>query len=180
MINLMPPDLKEQIRFAKMNRVALNYLWIMVTVVVVLAGVFAGANYLLVMQTNAIASDVSSKQQQIAGQRRELLPKATDASERLNAIKYVQDTQTKFSALIADLVKVLPQGVKLEGIALNGSDKAPVTLTVTSSTYDGVLALHNSLVTSPRIAADDIVSITGDGKSWNGTIIMSFKPGQAK
>ena len=41
MINLMPPDLKEQIRFAKMNRIALRYAKVVVAVVLVLSGIFA-------------------------------------------------------------------------------------------------------------------------------------------
>ena len=181
MINLMPPDLKEQIRFAKLNRVVLHYMWVVVAVVLVLAGIFGGAYYLIVAQTNAIASDVATKQGEITSQRSALLPKAQDASERLSAIKFVQDTQTKFSLLISDLVKVLPQGVKLENLSLTGNDKAPVTVTVTADTYDEILALRNALVTSPRISAADIVSINGAGTNhWEGSLVLSFKPGQAK
>jgi Tfp pilus assembly protein PilN len=181
-INLMPPDMKEQIRYAKMNRLVLKYVWVTIVVVGVLGGIFGGAYYLIQQQTNAVAADVASKEQDINAQSSALLPKAQDASQRLNAIKYVQDTQTRFSLLIADLVKVIPQGVKLDGISLTGNDQAPVTLQVSAEKYDDILALRNSLVVSPRISAADIVNITspGSGAPWGGTLAIGFKPGQSK
>jgi Tfp pilus assembly protein PilN len=182
MINLLPPDLKEQIRYAKLNRLVLRYLRVTVVVVVVLGGMFAGAYYLISNQSKAISADVSTKETSINSQKKVLIPKAQDASERLNAIKYIQDTQTRFSLLISDLVKVLPQGVRLESVNLTGDDKAPVALSVTADTYDEVLALRNSLVTSPRIANADLVTIQGDPTktSWTGTLVLSFNPGKAK
>lgn len=182
MINLLPPDLKEQIRYAKLNRLVLRYLRVTVVMVIVLGGMFAGAYYLISNQAKSISADVLTKEQNINGQKKALIPKAQDASERLNAIKFIQDTQTRFSLLIADLVKVLPQGVKLESVNLTGDEKAPVALSVTADTYDEVLALRNSLVTSPRIADADLVTIQSNltHTSWTGTLVLSFKPGQAK
>lgn len=182
MINLLPPDLKEQIRYAKLNRLVLRYLRVTVVMVIVLGGMFAGAYYLISNQAKTIAADVSTKESSINSQKKVLIPKAQDASERLNAIKYIQDTQTRFSGLIADLVKVLPQGVRLESVNLTGDDKAPVALSVSADTYDEVLALRNSLVTSPRIANADLVTIQGNPAktAWTGTLVLSFKPGEAK
>jgi Tfp pilus assembly protein PilN len=181
MINLMPPDLKSQIRFAKLNRLTLRYLRVIFVVVAVIAVVFGGALYLLREQTNKVASDVTTKKADIDKISKEFLPKALDAGERLNAIKYVQDSQTKFSVLIADLVKVLPKDVDLETIVLSGDDAKPVQMTVTTKTYEQVLALRKALVEkSPRIAAADVVNIVQVQGAWTGTLIIGFKPGLAK
>jgi Tfp pilus assembly protein PilN len=185
-INLLSPELKKQMKYAKMNRVGLRYLRVTIAVVFTLAIVFGGALYLLKQHTDEVARDVVSKQAEIDSISKDFLPKAKDASERLNAIKYVQDTQTKFSLLITDLAKALPKDVYIESIRLSGNDKLPVALSVKSSKYDQILALRNSLATSPRISAADIVSITGntgaDGKpiDWTGSLVLGFKPGQAK
>jgi Tfp pilus assembly protein PilN len=176
----MPAELKEQIRFAKMNRLALRYLRVLGATALILAGIFVGAGYIILSQADVVAKDVASKQADINGKKKTLLPKAKDASERLNAIKYIQDTQTKFSLLIADLVKVLPQNVKIQSVALTGNDKAAVSIAVTSKSYDGVLALRNALVTSPRVSGADIVSISGKDDSWQGSVVISFNPGKAK
>jgi Tfp pilus assembly protein PilN len=183
-INLMPPVLKEEISYGKMNRVAMAYLRVAVLVVVVLTGLFAGTYYLIQKQIGQISTDVASKESELAQDKKTILPPAQDASERLNAINYVQTSQTRFSALISDLTKLMPVGVKLQGISLTGSDKTPVTITVLAGSYDSVLATRDSLATSPRLAAVDIVSITSASSTtttaWNGTLVLAFKPGQAK
>jgi Tfp pilus assembly protein PilN len=142
--------------------------------------VFGGALYLLKQQADAVAADVVGKQKQIDEIGKKFLPKATDASERLNAIKFVQTSQTKFSVLVADLVKVLPKDVDLESITLTGEAAKPVNMTVTAKTYDQVLALRNALVLSERVAAADIVSISQGTGIWNATLNVAFKPGRAQ
>lgn len=185
MINLMPPAMKEQIRYGKLNRIVLGYLRLLVVVLVVLAGLFGGAYYLINQQYNAIASDVTAKTQQLNQEKRTVLPEAQDASQRLSAIAYVQQTQTNFSQLIADLANLMPVGVQLQSITLNGNAKAPVSMAVSAPSYDSVLALRNSLATSPRLAGVDIVSISSvkasDGTvKWNGTLVLAFNAGKAQ
>lgn len=180
MINLMPPDLKEQIRFAKLNRVALGYARVAVAVVLVLGGIFAWALVQVRQQTNDKSAAVAEKLKEVNSLKAQVLPKAQDASDRLSAIKYVQSTHTRFSLLIADIAKVIPDGVKLNQLQLTGNDKMPVQVTITADQYDEVLAFRNAIITSPRISAADIVTITSAGKSFNATIIMGFKPGEAK
>ncbi len=180
MINLMPPTLKEQIHYGKMNRIVLGYLRLLIVVVVVLGALFAGAYYLINQQYTSIASDVAAKEAQLAAEKRTILPEAQDASQRLSAIQYVQSTQTNFSQLIADLANLMPVGVQLQSITLTGNDKLPLSMTVTAGSYDEVLALRNSLATSPRLSAVDIVNIGDTGSGWGGTLVLAFNPGQAQ
>lgn len=180
MINLMPPDLKEQIRFAKLNRVALNYAKVVVLVVLVLGGIFAWALAQVLQQTKDKTAAVNQKMSEVSTLKAQVLPKAQDASDRIAAIKYVQNAHTRFSLLIADIAKVIPDGVKLNQLQLTGSDKMPVQVTITADQYDEVLAFRNAIITSPRISAADIVTITSSGHAFNATVIVGFKPGQAK
>jgi hypothetical protein len=185
MINLLPPDIKEQVRYAKLNRAALSYVRGIVAVVVVLAGVFAGALIYLNVQSQAVAKDVAQKKDDIKVFTTTFLPKAKDASDRLDAIKYVQSTQMRFSLVVADIAKILPQGVSIDSTVLTGDDKKPITLAVTGDTYDTILAFRNALLTSPRISGADIISISKQAKetgpsSWSANLTVGFKPGQAK
>lgn len=184
MINLMPPTMKEQIRYGKLNRIILGYLRVLIVVIVVLAGLFGGAYYLINQQYKSIASDVAAKTSQLNQEKRTILPQAQDASQRLSAIAYVQQTQTNFSQLIADLANLMPVGVQLQSISLDGNAKAPVSMTVSAQTYDEVLALRNSLATSPRLSGVDIVNITSskaaNGATWSGTLVLAFNPGRAQ
>lgn len=181
MINLLPPDLKEQVSFAKRNRMALRYLRLLIVVVAALAGVFGGTFYLLAQQGQAVANDVADKQKTIASLNKTFTPKAKDASDRLNAIKYVQGTQTRFSAVVADIAKVVPQGVSIDSITLTGDDKTPVRVAVTAQSYSKALAFRNSLITSPRVAGADLENISSSsGGAYQTSVVIAFKPGQAK
>jgi Tfp pilus assembly protein PilN len=182
MINLLPPGQKEQIRFAKLNRLALRYLWGLVVVVVVLAAVFAGAFYLMEQQTQAASADAASNQQRISELNSTFVPKAKAASDRLTAIKYVQGTQTHFSKVVADIAAVVPQGVSITSMTLTGNPKLPVTIAVTGTTYNSVLAFRNALTTSPRIANADLETITAldSGTLYQANVVVAFKPGEAK
>jgi Tfp pilus assembly protein PilN len=179
-INLMPPNMKEQIRYAKMNRTTLHYLWGLIVVLVVLGGVFGGAFYLLGQQQQAANAGAVGDQQQIAELNKTVLPEAKDASGRLNAIKYVQGTQTRFSAVISDIAKVVPSGVSIDSMTLTGNDKTPVTIAVTADSYNDALAFRNALTLSPRIANADLETITSSTNGYEANVVVAFKPGEAK
>jgi Tfp pilus assembly protein PilN len=180
-INLLPSDLKEQIRYAKYNRLAVQYVRVSVLVVVVLGVIFAWSIYQLGQQTKTIAADVAEKQAVIAALNTSFTPKAKDAGDRLDAIKYVLATQTRFSALVADIAKVVPQGVSINSMTLTGNDKAPVQISVTASSYAGALAFRNALITSPRISGADLETITSsNGTTYETSVVVAFKPGMAK
>jgi len=179
-INLLPPDQKEQIRYAKLNRLALRYVRVLIAVIIVLAVIFGGAFYQLNQQQSEIAKDVADKQATIAALNKTFTPKAKDASDRLAAIKYVQATQTKFSAVVADIAKVIPKGVSIDAMTLTGDDHAPVRIAVTAQSYAVALAFRNALITSPRIAGADLESISANGAQYQTSVVIAFKPGQAK
>ena len=180
MINLLPPDLKEQIRFAKMNRVALRYVRVIVLVVVVFGGIFGAAFYQLSTQTSGVSADVANKQGTISALNSTFMPKAKDASDRLNAIKYVESSQTRFSAVISDIAKVIPKGVSIDAMTLTGDDTKPVSISVTAQSYGAALAFRNALITSPRIAGADLETIASNGTTYQTSVVVAFKPGQAK
>jgi Tfp pilus assembly protein PilN len=179
-INLLPPDQKEQIRYAKLNRLALRYVRVLVAVVAVLGVVFAGSFYLLDRQTKGVAADVAEKQATITALNTTFTPKAKEASDRLNAIKYVQATQTKFSAVVADIAKVVPKGVSIDAMTLTGNDATPLHIAVTAQSYPLALAFRNAIITSPRVAGADLESISSSGTGYQTSVIVAFKPGQAK
>jgi Tfp pilus assembly protein PilN len=181
-INLMPTTMKEQIRYAKLNRLVLRYVKVTVMVVVVLAGIFGWALWQLQMQVAGVEADVTTKEATIAKLNQEFTPKAQEVSERLTAIKFVQTNQTQFSAVIADIAKVVPQGVSIDTMTLTGSDAAPVRIGFSAQSYQLALAFRNALMTSPRIAAADLemVAANSTGGGFTAAVIIGFKPGQAK
>lgn len=181
MINLLPSSQKEQIRYAKLNRMALGYVRVLIAVVVVLGAIFTGAIYQVNKQTQSVTADVAAKTATINALNNSFTPKAKDASDRLAAIKYVQTSQTRFSAVIADIAKIMPQGVSIDTLTLTGDDKTPVRISVTANSYAGALAFRNALITSPRVAGADLENIiSNNGLQYQTSVVIAFKPGQAK
>lgn len=179
MINLLPPTVKRQIRYAKYNRIALGYAQLSLVVLLVLAAVFVGTIFYVNMQTAQVAKSVSARQAELADSV-ELQKQFQDASDRLKAIKTLDTSQTRFSVLLSDIAKYLPQGVSLEGITLTGDDKKPLSIAVLGTSYESILAFRNAILLSPRIAGADLISINNSVDGFEGNVVIAFKPGQAK
>jgi hypothetical protein len=122
MINLLPPEQKEQIRYSKLNRLALTYVRVLFLVMIVLGGIFGAAIYWVGNTTEKVVADVAGKTAEIKELNNSFVPKAKDASDRLAAIKFVQASQTRFSAVVADIAKVVPQGVSIDTMILTGNE----------------------------------------------------------
>jgi Tfp pilus assembly protein PilN len=179
MINLMPPSVREQIRYARYNRIALRYLQLVVLIIVAVAAIFVAAIIYLGHLNAIVERDLESKKQTIAGYASDKA-KATDAASRLATIKSIAASQTRFSQLLYDLAAVLPKGVSISGIALTGDSSKPVVVSVSGSTYDSILGFRDAIVTSPRIAGADLQSITSTATGYEANVVIGFKPGQAR
>lgn len=179
MINLLPPGLKEQIRYAQYNRIITGYLRLTIVVLLVIASIFMGTIFYVNHQTLQVSKAAAARQDTLVA----YLPtqqKLQDASDRLSSIKTLEASQTRFSVLLANFAQYLPQGVSLEGITLTGDDKKPLSITVLGTTYDSVLAFRNAILLSPRIAGADIIGINHNSNGYEGSLVIAFKPGMAK
>src|SRR5450755_3742504 len=131
MINLLPPQTKENIRYSKLNQYVMRYIRLLVVVIVVLAAAFAGTWYYVHQQVAQATRDTADKQATIAGYNT-LQTQANSANSRLTAISAIQAGQTKFSQLLDDLAAVMPKGAVLSSITLTGSDTTPVQVSITA------------------------------------------------
>lgn len=179
MINLLPPLVKEQMRFARMNASATKMVRLIIILLILVFGAFAGTFWLLDQKIASANRRLSDQQKQIDSY------KSTEeqvrlVNERLSSIKNIQSLQPKFSALLVDLAAVTPKGVTLNGITLTGNDKKPVRLVVTANSTNAAVSYRETLLTSQRIQAADIENIAVANNTVTATIAISFKPGKAK
>lgn len=179
MINLLPSDIKLQTRYAKYNRITIGYVRLVIAVTIILAGIFAGTIFYVNRETAQVAKSVQDRQAEL-DTKLAFQKKAQDISDRLAAIKSLETSQTRFSVLLDDLSKYLPQSVSLEGITLTGDDKKPLSIAIAANSYDSILAFRNAVLLSPRISGADLVSITSNATGFAGNVVIAFKPGQAK
>lgn len=134
MINLLPTDKKDIIRYAKRNRLLLNWI---VIVSLCFIGLYAiiGIGYIYLNSTTI------ALQKEVAQQAEELeSPAVKSAKEELQSIQAntqlavdVLTRQILFSELITDLSAILPEQVVLNNLALS-NDASALDLTFNTAT----------------------------------------------
>jgi Tfp pilus assembly protein PilN len=180
-INLLPQQTKEQVQFAKHNRVVLGYLFLVVVVLGICGGLFGWAWLNLDRREQDFQKQLVQRQNDIAGFKG-VEDEAKSANARLSAIKTIQGSQSRFSLLLADLGKYTPKGVFISNINLTGDDKKPVRITADADTYANGVALRDAMASNPRISAADLetINFNGDAKVYSVSVTIAFKPGQAR
>lgn len=179
MINLLPSDRKEEIRFAKLNRIVLRYLRLVLVLIIIIGGILGGTIYYLGVLNARAATDIAAKNQELTAGA-PFIKQAKDVSDRLLAIKTIQASQTRFSLLLNDLAKVLPQGVAIDTITLTGDDTKPVRIAVSGNTYNSMLAFRDAVAKSTRIIGVDLESISQDTSGFHAGVVIGFNKGQAR
>jgi Tfp pilus assembly protein PilN len=180
MINLLPPELKIEIAYAKRNAIMVRYIMLTVAIAVVLTGAFIGSHLYLNQRLSDTAASIASKDT-IAASYKTVETEAKTLNSRVAAIKAIQDSQPKFSAVLSDLAKTVPKDVSISGLTLTGIDSTPVTISADAVTYQSAVDFRDALAASPRISGADIGSITGSAAAgFHVDITIGFKPGEAK
>lgn len=179
MINLLSPVRKEEIHFSKLNRIVLRYLKLVVLLIIIIGGILGATIYYIETMRAQVTADVAAKKLEIAAAA-PFMKQATDVSNRLIAIKTIQSSQTRFSYLLDDLAKVLPQGVSIDTITLTGDDTMPVRIAVTGGSYNSLLAFRDAAAKSPRISGADLESIAQDTVGFHAGVVIGFNKGQAR
>jgi Tfp pilus assembly protein PilN len=180
-INLLPPQLKEDIHFAKQNAWLIGYVKVLIAVGVVLVGIFVGTHIYLQKQLTSVNAQVGEKQSTIS-QYSKVEKQAAAANERLEAIKQVSDQRTHFAELLDAISSVLPKGVILQQLSLTGDVTHPVAIDYQANSYQTAIAMRDALLLSPKIQAADITGINKDPNKpiYTGHVVIAFAPGATK
>lgn len=178
MINLLPPDIKEEITYSKYNAIVVRYLVIVLGVAALLAGALIGAQFYLGQKTSASTNrliDTQSKMSQYSSVQKQ----AKELNARITSIQTIQNSQTRFSELLSNLAAATPQGVALTGIALTNDKTKPVRVQAQAVDYRSALAFRDSIVNSPAFTAADAESIT-QGDPYSISLTFTFNPKATK
>jgi Tfp pilus assembly protein PilN len=179
MINLLPPPVKEQIAFAKLNAVIIRYVQLAVVLIIIFGGAFIGMNMYLSQRVAKSDQEFAGKQSRISTYK-DLEATAKTINAQLTAIKSLQDNQPKFSTLLADLAAAMPRGTQITSLTLTGDDKKPVQINATADSYATATGLREALASSPRIAQVDLNSVSQATDGYAVVLTFTFKPGKAK
>ncbi len=178
MINILPPDLKEQITYSRRNVVARRYVFVLIFIILVTGSILTAIHWYADQQIAAYEAALEERTEEIS-QFENLETSVDTLNTQIDTIDTVLKQRPQFSILLADLAQVLPQGSYLNGISLSEETDQPLQLTITAPSRDQAVRVRQALLQSPRIGSADIQSITSKPESdrINVNIIIAFETG---
>ncbi len=149
MINLLAPEMKRQIRAARINVTLRNYCIMLGFTALLLIEIF-GIGTWLTMQERTAAEAKKAQSQQLVAQYSETKKTAEDFASDLKQAKTILGSQLSFYDLITKITAVVPGGVILNNLAIGTSSlTAPINISAKARNYDDAVRLKNNLADSP-------------------------------
>ena len=180
MINLLPPETKEQIYFSKVNVVLRRFAVLAAVISLALVGTLWATHTYADQQIADLEEEIEERHQELA-EYEELRQRIVSFDSRLNTIDRLYSQQTRFSALLEDLAAVLPTGAYINNITLTGDSDQPIQITISTQSFDQAGTIGGALSSSERIESVDIQSITSaTGGRYSVTVVLAFSEGGAR
>lgn len=176
MLNVLPPELKQQIKYARRNVTARRYILIILLIMVVTGNVLVVSHWYADQQIADYEATLQEKNEEME-QYAQLEESVKELNDQIGTMDTLLQQKSRFSVLLTDLAQVLPQNSYLNGLSLTEKVDKPLQLTITSPSKDQAVRVREALLQSPRIDSADIQSIseTTEGSEVNVDIVIAFK-----
>lgn len=161
MINLLPPDLKSDYRFARRNTSLLRQIVLLGVGLAGLAVVAAAGLMYLQQAANTYSAQAKTIEQSLAEQKqKEVEKRVQDISNSLKLAVQVLSQEVLFSQLLKRLAVVIPSNASLTGVTLSQLQGA-IDLSARTVDYNSATQLQVNLAdpTNKIFSKADIVSI---------------------
>ncbi len=162
MINLLPPDLKEEYRYARRNRRLLNWLAATLAAVIGVFIITAGGMLLMDKSINTYKTHIASEQSGLVSQNLAATQKqVTDISNNLRLMVQVLSKEILFSKLLTQLGSITPSNAILTNLAISQTQSA-IDITAETSNYNAATQLQINLAAPSNqiFSKADIENIT--------------------
>lgn len=169
MINLLPPVLKAEYRYARLN-VALRRWVLMLTAALLGLGIIATYGLVTLQRSTSdynrhiVAAETKFKQENFAGTQKQI----QDISGSFKLVVKVLGQEVLFSELLKQIATSIPPNANLTGLNINQS-QAAIDITANASNYSAATQLQANL-SDPRnkiFSKADIVSVTCGSNATN-------------
>lgn len=137
MINLLPPDKKQVIRFARLNSRMVGWLNGALIVFAGLAVITGGSLFYLNQDINGLQKNINDAEQSLKEQKEdETLRQVADMSGNFNLVVDVLSREVQFSKLLQHLGTLMPSGTILQDLSLSRDGTRSLTLSLGATDYD--------------------------------------------
>lgn len=176
MINLLPPEVKQDYRYARHNRRLLNWVAAFAVAIVGMALITGGG---LVVMNNSIDSyktKIAGAQSQLASDNIDGVQKQVkDISNNLKLMVTVLSKEILFSKLLDRLGNITPSKVILTNLSISQTESA-IDITAQTTNYNAATQLQVNLSDPGNqiFSKADIVSITCNSSSQSSTTSSAY------
>ena len=168
MINLLPPEVKQDRGYGRHNITLLSYSISIVSVAILSIGVILFNMQYVRADENRLQAEMQSRNDETT--KLEASQKDVDKiATQLKTIDKLYAGEVKFSELIPKIGTLLPSGAVLNALTLTNGKASPLQLDVDLETQDLVAVFQQNLTNSDLFQAADISAIISKGASANKT-----------
>lgn len=160
MINLLPPEYKQQVRAGQSNTLLLRYCIISMALALLLLG-SGGAIYLIMNMFKSQAQSTIEYAKNQSAAYAESQQKADVFKNNLTLAKTILEKEVRYSNIILKIAQVLPNGVVLSSIQLDAKTFGKKTsLNALGRSYNDAIRLKTAFEKSPYFSDVRLSSVT--------------------
>lgn len=164
MINLMPYDVKKEIRSARVNVILARYIMIILLAFGFLI-LLLGGSYVVLTQNKASAQRLINANGKDADVYSTTKAEVESLSASLSQTKTILDQEVLYSKVLMNIGQQMPAGTVLNSLAINSASftGTPITVKAYAKTNDAAVALREKFQSSPIFTNVNFDSISGTG-----------------
>lgn len=126
MINLLPPDVKENVKFAKYNRLTMRLCLYLSAVTVVAISVYAFGYLSLDQRYQSAQKELETQDVSAAVAKTEA--DAQQLADTISSASTLLKRERRFSDLLKNIASVMPSGASLNSLALTNDPRQPLEI----------------------------------------------------
>lgn len=166
MINLLPYDLKKQLKAARANSSLIKYLLVLILALIFLIAIFVTYYFILEnsrpapisVTTNTTQTNQTSNTSEYDQAR----VQATKISNDLQTAKSIMDRQISYSTLLTEIAKILPSGTIVDKLDLNSESLNNLNLKIYAKTPDASNTIKSTIESSSIFSNYNLKSVKSD------------------
>ncbi len=185
MIDLLPPHVKEQKHYGRLNRLLVRYIAAFAVTALIIAGIFSASWWLL--RSNESETDAKLAAAQAQNTKYTTVEReAKTLADRLSSIEEVQKQQTHFTDLLKEVSAVTPSGVYIYSLQVSAEAGSSLRIAAFAESDQAAANFKNSLERSSRFASAALQSLDDDKDPYTGkaskrlNITVGLKEGALK
>lgn len=161
MINLLPPDMRTELRAAKTNTILRKYLFTTIAAFGALLVIFGGALYVNQMYYDDYKRQLAESEEKLASLQG-LRERVKVYNSSLAQAKNIFDNETRLSNLIRNLSGTLPPGAVLNTVSFNvGSLDKPLSITAQLDDFEKAAVLKRNFEDSGLFTTVVLTQVNG-------------------